>query len=66
MLRKKFSASRMIQDCRENRVTVLHYVGEIFRYVAATPPVSISESGLIFLGSLKINKIEAVLMQCQD
>lgn len=40
VLRKKFSASRMIQDCRENRVTVLHYVGEIFRYVAATPPTS--------------------------
>lgn len=40
VLKKKFSASQFIRDCREHRVTVVHYVGEIFRYVAATPPSS--------------------------
>ncbi|XP_034324906.1 long-chain fatty acid transport protein 6 isoform X2 [Magallana gigas] len=40
VLKKKFSASQFIRDCRDHRVTVVHYVGEILRYVAATPPSS--------------------------
>ncbi|XP_061172965.1 long-chain fatty acid transport protein 2-like [Saccostrea echinata] len=40
VLKKKFSASRFISDCREHNVTVVHYVGELLRYVAATPPSS--------------------------
>ncbi|XP_048735133.1 long-chain fatty acid transport protein 2-like isoform X2 [Ostrea edulis] len=40
VLKKKFSASNFIKDCRENKVTVVHYVGELFRYVSATPPNS--------------------------
>lgn len=40
VLKKKFSASQFIRDCREHRVTVVHYVGEILRYVTATPPSS--------------------------
>ncbi|KAJ7313784.1 hypothetical protein JRQ81_005476 [Phrynocephalus forsythii] len=36
-LRLKFSASRFWDDCRRYRVTVIHYVGEMMRYLSHSP-----------------------------
>ncbi|GAB5362604.1 hypothetical protein AAMO2058_000811900 [Amorphochlora amoebiformis] len=33
----KFSASRFFQECRDNRATVVQYIGQICRYLNATP-----------------------------
>nr|KAG5697722.1 hypothetical protein BaRGS_006244 [Batillaria attramentaria] len=38
VLRKKFSASHFWEDCRKFNVTVIQYIGEIFRYILAQPP----------------------------
>ncbi|KAL8615939.1 hypothetical protein ACOMHN_034615 [Nucella lapillus] len=38
VLRNKFSASHFWADCRKHRVTVIQYIGEIFRYILAQPP----------------------------
>ena len=40
VLRKKFSASHFWSDCRKYNVTIVQYIGEIFRYVLAQPKVS--------------------------
>ncbi|KAK2894347.1 hypothetical protein Q8A67_011576 [Cirrhinus molitorella] len=37
VLRRKFSASRFWDDCREHEVTVIQYIGEIMRYLCNTP-----------------------------
>ena len=37
MIRKKFSASRYFEDCCKHNVTVINYIGEICRYLLATP-----------------------------
>ncbi|XP_076443429.1 long-chain fatty acid transport protein 6-like [Babylonia areolata] len=37
VLRRKFSASRFWSDCRRHDVTVIPYVGEVFRYILAQP-----------------------------
>jgi len=37
VLRKKFSASKFISDIKENNCTITQYIGEICRYVIATP-----------------------------
>ncbi|CAG5120147.1 unnamed protein product, partial [Candidula unifasciata] len=38
VLKKKFSASQFWPDCRRHKVTVIHYIGELFRYLIAQPP----------------------------
>ncbi|KAJ1528034.1 hypothetical protein ONE63_007955 [Megalurothrips usitatus] len=38
VLRTKFSASAFIPDCVKHRCTVVQYIGEVCRYVLATPP----------------------------
>jgi len=37
VLRKKFSASQFFQDCAKHNVTVVQYIGELCRYLLATP-----------------------------
>ncbi|XP_038608630.1 bile acyl-CoA synthetase [Tachyglossus aculeatus] len=37
VLSPKFSASQFWDDCRRHRVTVIQYVGEVLRYLCATP-----------------------------
>ena len=37
VIRKKFSASRYFEDCHKHDVTVINYIGEICRYLLATP-----------------------------
>ncbi|XP_021351477.1 very long-chain acyl-CoA synthetase-like [Mizuhopecten yessoensis] len=37
VLRKKFSASHFFEDCRRHDVTVIQYIGELFRYIMALP-----------------------------
>uniref|UniRef100_A0A9J8AHW7 long-chain-fatty-acid--CoA ligase n=1 Tax=Cyprinus carpio carpio TaxID=630221 RepID=A0A9J8AHW7_CYPCA len=37
VLRRKFSASRFWDDCREHEVTVIQYIGEVMRYLCNTP-----------------------------
>jgi len=38
VLRKRFSAHRFFEDCARNKVTVVQYIGELCRYLLATPP----------------------------
>jgi acyl-CoA synthetase (AMP-forming)/AMP-acid ligase II len=38
VLRKKFSASKFFEDCTNHQVTVVQYIGELARYLLATPP----------------------------
>ncbi|OWF41450.1 very long-chain acyl-CoA synthetase-like [Mizuhopecten yessoensis] len=37
VLREKFSATRFWDDCRKHNVTIIHYVGELLRYLVNTP-----------------------------
>ncbi|XP_030649991.1 very long-chain acyl-CoA synthetase-like isoform X1 [Chanos chanos] len=37
ILRRKFSASRFWDECREYNVTVIQYIGEVLRYLCNTP-----------------------------
>ncbi|KAK7115985.1 long-chain fatty acid transport protein 2-like [Littorina saxatilis] len=37
VLRKKFSASHFWSDCRKFNITLVQYIGEIFRYILAQP-----------------------------
>ncbi|XP_076444292.1 long-chain fatty acid transport protein 6-like [Babylonia areolata] len=37
VLRRKFSASNFWSDCRKYKVTIVQYIGEIFRYLLAQP-----------------------------
>ncbi|XP_033750756.1 very long-chain acyl-CoA synthetase-like [Pecten maximus] len=37
VLREKFSATRFWEDCRKHNVTIIHYVGELLRYLVNTP-----------------------------
>ncbi|XP_069137269.1 long-chain fatty acid transport protein 2-like [Argopecten irradians] len=37
VLRKKFSARHFFEDCRKYDVTVIQYIGELFRYILALP-----------------------------
>ncbi|KAL0154184.1 hypothetical protein M9458_050510 [Cirrhinus mrigala] len=37
VLKRKFSASRFWDDCREHQVTVIQYIGEVMRYLCNTP-----------------------------
>ncbi|XP_069137266.1 long-chain fatty acid transport protein 2-like isoform X2 [Argopecten irradians] len=37
ILREKFSATRFWDDCRKHNVTIIHYVGELLRYLVNTP-----------------------------
>ena len=39
VLRRKFSARHFFEDCRKYNVTVIQYIGELFRYLLAQPPV---------------------------
>ena len=39
VLRSKFSASHFIEDCRKHKVTAIQYIGELCRYLCATPKV---------------------------
>ncbi|RUS86755.1 hypothetical protein EGW08_005478 [Elysia chlorotica] len=38
VLRRKFSARNFIEDCRKYNVTVVQYIGELWRYLLAQPP----------------------------
>ncbi|KAH9520442.1 hypothetical protein Btru_060800 [Bulinus truncatus] len=38
LLRKKFSASHFWSDCCQYNVSVIQYIGELFRYLLAQPP----------------------------
>ncbi|KAL0894631.1 hypothetical protein ABMA27_013188 [Loxostege sticticalis] len=38
VLRKKFSASAYFKDCIKYNATAAHYIGEMCRYILATPP----------------------------
>ncbi|XP_038222804.1 long-chain fatty acid transport protein 4-like [Zerene cesonia] len=38
VLKPKFSASQYFPDCAKYKATVAHYIGEMCRYVLATPP----------------------------
>ncbi len=40
VLRRKFSAREFWSDVRKHDVTVIQYIGELFRYLVALPPVS--------------------------
>ncbi|GAB0086550.1 long-chain fatty acid transport protein 4 [Sergentomyia squamirostris] len=40
VIRKKFSASGYFPDCQKYKCTVAQYIGEMCRYVLATPPSS--------------------------
>ncbi|XP_033749511.1 very long-chain acyl-CoA synthetase-like [Pecten maximus] len=37
VLRRKFSARHYWDDCRKYKVTVVHYIGELFRYILKVP-----------------------------
>ncbi|XP_060068914.1 long-chain fatty acid transport protein 2-like [Ylistrum balloti] len=37
VLRERFSATRFWDDCRKHNVTIIHYVGELLRYLVNTP-----------------------------
>lgn len=37
ILRKKFSASNFAPDCKKYKVTIMQYIGELCRYLLATP-----------------------------
>lgn len=37
VLRRKFSARNFMEDCRKYNVTVIQYIGELFRYLLAQP-----------------------------
>jgi len=38
ILKKKFSATSFFKDCREQKVTVVQYIGELCRYLLTAPP----------------------------
>ncbi len=38
VLRRRFSASHFFSDCREQRVTLFQYIGELCRYLLNSPP----------------------------
>lgn len=38
LLRSKFSASNFFKDIKEHDATVTQYIGELCRYLVATPP----------------------------
>jgi solute carrier family 27 fatty acid transporter 1/4 len=38
VLRRKFSATLYMEDCAKYKATVAQYIGELLRYVVATPP----------------------------
>uniref|UniRef100_F6Y420 Long-chain-fatty-acid--CoA ligase n=1 Tax=Ciona intestinalis TaxID=7719 RepID=F6Y420_CIOIN len=38
VLRRKFSASNLLSDCRKYKVTMLQYIGELIRYLCSQPP----------------------------
>ena len=38
VLRKKFSAKNFFSDCAKHNVTVVQYIGELCRYLLASPP----------------------------
>ena len=38
VLRRRFSASQFWQDCRDERVTLFQYIGELCRYLLNVPP----------------------------
>ncbi|CAG9784546.1 unnamed protein product [Diatraea saccharalis] len=38
VLKKKFSASAYFKDCTKYNATAAHYIGEMCRYILATPP----------------------------
>lgn len=38
VLRKKFSAGRFFEDCAKHKVTIVQYIGELCRYLLASPP----------------------------
>ncbi len=42
VLRSKFSATNFWTDCRKHDVTIVLYIGELFRYLLARPKVSIA------------------------
>jgi len=44
VIRKKFSASRYFEDCCKYDATVINYIGEICRYLLATPPKDTDKS----------------------
>ena len=43
VLRERFSASRFWQDVAEERCTIFQYIGELCRYLLASPPPSAGE-----------------------
>src|SRR5437868_4336203 len=38
VLRRRFSANRFLDDCANHRVTMVQYIGELCRYLLASPP----------------------------
>jgi acyl-CoA synthetase (AMP-forming)/AMP-acid ligase II len=38
VLRKKFTAKKFFEDCAKHNITVVQYIGELCRYLLATPP----------------------------
>ena len=48
VLKKKFSASQFWSDCVKHEVTVIQYIGELFRYLLSQPPVSITNISRFF------------------
>lgn len=44
VLRRKFSARNFFQDCALYKVTIIQYIGEICRYLVATPPSEFDHS----------------------
>jgi acyl-CoA synthetase (AMP-forming)/AMP-acid ligase II len=42
VLEEKFSASRFFEDCHKHKVTMIHYVGEMCRYLVNSPKVSVT------------------------
>ena len=61
--RRKFSASQFWPDCREHKVTVIQYIGELCRYLLAQPPDKLDRVNNVRLRSLNGNLVISLLKQ---
>jgi len=51
VIKKKFSASRFMEECCKYKVTSINYIGEICRYLLAQPPRKFDQENQIKLAS---------------
>ncbi|XP_061553722.1 long-chain fatty acid transport protein 6 isoform X1 [Phycodurus eques] len=50
ILKKKFSASQFWSDCREHKVTVFQYIGELCRYLCNQPKTEMDKVHVVRMG----------------